>query len=84
MKRGVIYHRNLISAMFVVEMDGGGYSVFECFNINSFSVGDQISGALYQPGTAIILNGSTLKTDSVIIRKVNLSLTDAMDYADLN
>ena len=83
MKNGIIYHRNISSAMFVVELDQGTYTVFESFSINEFHIGDQISGALGQLGTIVTLNATTHKTGTVIVRKINATLDEAMDYANL-
>jgi hypothetical protein len=83
MKNGIIHHRNISKSLYVIKLDDGEYSVFECVGNREFSIGHIVTGDLDIFGLKDIKNITTNKWVYVLIQSVKLDETTAMEKANL-
>ena len=83
MKNGIIHYRNTNKSLYVIKLDNGDYTVFECVGPREFSVGHVVTGDLDTFGLRDIKNITTNKWVYVLIQNVKLNETAAIEKANL-
>jgi hypothetical protein len=83
MKNGIIHYRNTSKCLYVIKLDNGDYTVFECVGNREFSIGHVVTGDLDTFGLKDIKNITTNKWVYVLIQNVGLSETVAIEKANL-
>jgi hypothetical protein len=83
MKNGIIHYRNTNKSLYVIKLDDGDYTVFECVGAREFSIGHIVTGDLNNFGLRDIKNITTNKWVYVLIQSVNLNETAAIEKANL-
>jgi hypothetical protein len=69
---------NIQNGLFIIQLEDGGYSIFETNHIESFRVKDVVSGHLDKTGIFEILNATRQIYQFVLIQYVGLTLSEAL------
>jgi hypothetical protein len=82
MMGGEIHYKNLSNSLFVVKITNGKYAVFESFDLNDFRLQDKVAGKFDSRGSIEVLNATSQKKITVIIKDTDLGEVTAIHMVD--